>query len=123
MSIQSPAIVPIENDEVTLELYQRELSKTFTVFGFTKTDDVLSVIANQDIRAVIIEPEIQAGKGWDLIQTIHRSFPERFIPVVVCSTREPGNPRITPDVTRYLIKPVLPKILREKIIETLKRKD
>ena len=60
MKLQAPAIVLIENDEVTLDLYQRELGKSFTVFGFTETNDVLAIIANQDIRAVVIEPEIQA---------------------------------------------------------------
>jgi DNA-binding response OmpR family regulator len=122
MKMQAPAIVLIENDGVTLDLYQRELSKSFTVFGFTDTNDVLAIIANQDIRAVVIEPEIQVGKGWDLIHTICRTFPERFIPIVVCSTREPGRSRMAPEVTRYLTKPVLPRILRENIIETLKKK-
>jgi DNA-binding response OmpR family regulator len=122
MKLEAPAIVLIENDEVTLDLYQRELSKSFTVFGFTETNDVLAIITNQDIRAVVIEPEIQAGKGWELIHTIRRSFPERFIPIVVCSTREPGRSRMAPDVTKYLTKPVLPKTLRENIIEILKKK-
>ena len=63
MKLQAPAIVLIENDGVTLDLYQRELCKSFTVFGFTETDDVLAVIEQQDIRAVVIEPEIQSGKG------------------------------------------------------------
>jgi DNA-binding NtrC family response regulator len=122
MTLQTPAIVLIENDGVTLDLYQRELSKSFTVFGFTETKDVLTIIVNQDIRAVVIEPEIETGKGWELIHTIHCSFPERFIPIVVCSTREPGRSRMAPEVTKYLTKPVLPKTLRENIIEILKKK-
>jgi DNA-binding response OmpR family regulator len=121
MNMKALAIVLIENDGVTLELYQRELSKSFTVFGFTKTDEVLSTIANHDIQAIVIEPEIQLGKGWDLIHTIGLAFPERCIPIVVCSTREPGSSRMAPEVTRYLIKPVLPKTLREKILEIIKR--
>jgi DNA-binding response OmpR family regulator len=122
MTLQAPAIVLIENDEVTLDLYQRELGKSFTVFGFTETNDVLTIIQNQDIRVVVIEPEIQDGKGWELIQTICHSFPERFIPIVVCSTREPGRSRMAPEVTKYLTKPVLPITLREKIIEILKKR-
>lgn len=122
MNLQAPAIILIENDGITLDLYQRELSKSFTVFGFTETNDVLAIIENQDIRVVVIEPEIQDGKGWELIHTIRRSFPERFIPIVVCSTREPGRSRMAPEVTKYLTKPVLPITLREKIIEILKKK-
>jgi DNA-binding response OmpR family regulator len=120
MNLNQPsAIVLIEIDEVTLELYQRELRKSFTVFGFTEIDDILDTITNQDIRAVVIEPEIQSGKGWGLIQTINNKFSTRHIPIIVCSTREPGSTHIPIEVTKYLTKPVLPKTLREKTIEAI----
>ena len=57
----------IEKDEVTLELYQRELSKSFGVLAFTEITGVLEALANQDIQAVVIEPEIHSGEGWELI--------------------------------------------------------
>ena len=69
--ILTRAIVLIENDTVTLELYQRELCKSFTVFVFTELNGVLEVLNNQDIQAVVIEPEIDYGKGWELIRAIH----------------------------------------------------
>jgi DNA-binding response OmpR family regulator len=119
MNTQSPAILLIEKDEVTLEIYQRELSKSFTVFAYTDIDGVLESVINHDIRAVVIEPEICSGQGWELIDSIQRNYPTRFIPVIVCSTRDasregPGN-----DVAKYLTKPVLPKTLREKTLEVL----
>ena len=123
LKLQAPAIVLIEMDDITLELYQRELSKSFTVFGFTEISEVLETMANRDIQAVVIEPEIHAGKGWELIRTIHTAFPERLIPVIVCSTRDTNHTDPAPDVTKYLTKPVLPKTLREKTLEVIRKKN
>jgi len=118
-----PAIILIENDSVTLELYQRELCKDFRIFAFTELKGVLEVLAAQDIRAVVIEPEIDAKNGWDLIHTIHAAFPDRFIPVIVCSTRDNCNSSSSLEITKYLTKPVLPRTLREKTLEIIQKKD
>ena len=123
MKTQAPAIVLIEKDEVTLELYQRELSKSFTVFPFTELSGVLETMANQDIQAVVIEPEIQSRQGWELIRSIHIAFPDRLIPVIVCSTRDTSSTDQAREVTKHLTKPVLPKVLREKTLEILARQD
>jgi len=163
-----PAIVLIEMDEITLELYQRELSKTFAVYGFTETEKVLETIkhgniqavviepeiqsgkgwelirairdiypvqtlpivicstlepnnAHGNIQAVVIEPEIQSGKGWELIRAIRDIYPVQTLPIVICSTLEPNNAQIAADVTKYLTKPILPKFLREKLLEIIEK--
>jgi DNA-binding response OmpR family regulator len=119
----NPAIILIENDNVTLELYQRELCKSFNVFAFTEIEGVLEVIRNQDVRAVVIEPEINSGKGWELIHTVYSTYPDRSIPVIVCSTRDSSNMGSAYEVTRYLTKPVLPGTLRVKTLEAIHEKD
>jgi DNA-binding response OmpR family regulator len=123
MNKPSPAIVLIENDEVTLELYQRELCKSFDVFAFTRLDGVLEVMANQDIQAVVIEPEIDSGRGWGLIHSIYLIYPDCPIPVIVCSTRDNSNEGAALEVTKYLTKPVLPGTLREKTLEIIREQD
>ena len=123
MNTLNPAIVLIENDDITLELYQRELCKSFSVFAFTKIEGVLEVIRDHDIRVVVIEPEINSGKGWDLIHSVYSNFPNRPIPVIVCSTRDSSNVDPEFEVARYLTKPVLPGKLREKILEVIHEKD
>jgi len=120
---QFPVIVLIEKDHVTLELYQRELSKSFTVLAFTETTAVLETIADQDIQAVVIEPEIHYGQGWELIRSIRKTFPDQYIPVIVCSTRDTNDIDLSGEVTKHLTKPVLPTTLREKILEVLARND
>jgi DNA-binding response OmpR family regulator len=115
-----PSILLIEKDELTLEIYQRELSNCFTVFTFTEINGVLETLAAQDICTVIIEPEIGAGKGWELIETIQKTFPGRVLPVIVCSTQDVPRKNMRSSVALYLTKPVLPRTLREKVLEVLK---
>jgi DNA-binding response OmpR family regulator len=114
-----PAILLIEKDELTLEIYQRELCNCFTVFASTEINGVLETLAGEKIQAVVIEPEISAGQGWDLIETICKTFPERGLPVVVCSTRDVPRKNISRSIALYLTKPVLPRTLREKVQEVL----
>jgi DNA-binding response OmpR family regulator len=120
MKSSLPAILLIEKDEVTLEIYQRELSSCFTVFASTEIDGMLETLAGQDIRAVVIEPEICAGQGWELIETIQSTFPGRNLPVIVCSTRDDRRQNVGSRIALYLIKPVLPRTLRDKVLEVLK---
>ena len=117
MKPQCPEILLIEKDEITLELYQRELSKSFTVVAFTELGGVLETLTERDIRAVIIEPETCTGQGWELIDTIHAAFPGWSIPVIVCSTRDESSQNRGRGVSNYLTKPVLPRTLREKTLE------
>jgi CheY-like chemotaxis protein len=112
-----PAILLIEKDEVTLEIYQRELSTCFTVFAFAEISGVLDTLAAEDICTVIIEPEIDGGQGWELIETIHTTFPTRGLPVIVCSTRDAPRKNVRSNVVLYLTKPVLPRTLRQKVLE------
>jgi response regulator RpfG family c-di-GMP phosphodiesterase len=117
-----PAIVLIERDAITLELYQRELRKSFMVFAFTELMGVLEVVKSKDIQAIIIEPEIESGKGWELIHTIYETLPDRFIPVIVCSTCDTHPFGLTGEFTKYLTKPVLPQTLKEKTLEIVNTK-
>jgi DNA-binding NtrC family response regulator len=123
LKTQMRAIVLIEEDAVTLELYQRELCKSFKVFAFTELKGVLEVLANEDIQAIVIEPEINTGKGWELIHSIYKAYPDRSIPVIVCSTRDSSKSDCDRDVAKYLTKPVLPGTLREQTLEVIHDQD
>jgi len=121
LKTQNPVIVLIEKDEVTLDLYRRELSKSFTVLAFAETEGVLEAIADQDVQAVIIEPEEQYEQGREFIHSIYINFPNRFVPVVVCSTRDTDDATLAGEITKHLTKPVLPNLLRKRVLEILAR--
>jgi CheY-like chemotaxis protein len=125
MQIPAPTILLIEKDEVTLELYQRELSKSFTVLAVTEIPPVMELLASaaQAVQAVVIEPEIGSGQGWELIDCIQRAFPDRRLPVIVCTTRDPCGANLGLQAAQYLTKPVLPQKLREKTLEAIRSKD
>jgi DNA-binding response OmpR family regulator len=116
---RAPAILLVEKDAVTLEMYQRELSKSFTVFALTDIGRIPEILGSQDIQAIVIEPEIDQPRAWELILSIHSKFPKRLIPVIVCSTRDAAGPGPGREVARYLTKPVLPNRLREITLEVL----
>ncbi len=122
METKLPAIVLIEMDEVTLDLYRRELCRSFEVLAFNHLDGVLDVIVSRDVQAVIIEPEIASGQGWQLINTLAAAFPDHPLSVIVCTTRDKRNEQIPESVIRYLTKPVLPKVLKETALEVIKGK-
>ncbi len=111
-----PVVVLIEMDDVTLELYARELRKSFSVQAFTDIDAALPSLKQPATRAVIIEPEVQSGRGWDLLKVLQADC---SAPVIICSTREPADARTVFKAARYLTKPVLPVTLREKTLEVL----
>jgi len=117
-----PAIVLIEEDDVTLDLYRRELSKSFEVLSFNQIDGVLETISNQEVQAVIVEPEISSGQGWELISSINTTYPDHSIPIIVCSTSDTRGDRVQGVVTKYLTKPVLPQDLKEKTLEVVEKR-
>ncbi len=120
---QSPLIILIEKDEVTLDLYRRELSKSFTVLAYGEIAGVLEAMVDQDVQAVIIEPESQYEQGREFIHSIYTTFPNQYIPVIVCSTRDPDDFDLAGEVTKHLTKPVLPNKLRKQVLEILARND
>ncbi len=117
-----PAIVLIEKDDVTLDLYRRELSKSFEVLSFNQIDGVLDILINRDVQAVIVEPETSSGRGWELISSINAAFPDHSIPIIVCSTRDTDGEHLQGSVTKYLTKPVLPKDLKERTLEVIEKR-
>ena len=122
MPTLAPAIVLIEKDELSLEIYQRELCNSFRVFAFADLNGIMDILAQQDIKAVIIEPEICGGQGWELIDGIHQVLLNRNVPIIVCSTRDASRNRKEKNIALYLTKPVLPRTLREKTLEVLTSK-
>jgi DNA-binding response OmpR family regulator len=117
--MSAPAILLVEKDAVTLEMYQRELSKSFTVHALTDLRRSHDILASQAIQAIVIEPEIDPVRAWALIQSIQTLFPQRPIPIIVCSTRDAAALAPGPAVARYLTKPVLPSRLRAITLEVL----
>jgi DNA-binding response OmpR family regulator len=111
------AILIVEHDEPTRELYLRELSRDFQVFGCCDACAALDMLRAHDIRAVVLEPGAIDGCGWALLADLKRSAGMRAIPVILCSTLDERKRGLELGASAYLVKPVLPAAL----LETLRR--
>ena len=69
----------VEKDEATRELYQRELSRTYSVITTEDAQQALEVLRTQEIAAVILEPATSDDAGWDS-DFLHSSYEQRLCP-------------------------------------------
>jgi DNA-binding NtrC family response regulator len=113
--MHKPIILLIEKDTVSLELYQRELSNDFLVLAFPDERGVLEAIAANEVQAVIIEPEMRSGKGWELISQIQVLNCAHHPAIIICAVQDRGHKSMNSGAAAYLIKPVLPKDLLKKV--------
>jgi DNA-binding response OmpR family regulator len=115
MPRSTASILIIESDPPTLELYRRELSRYFTVLACLSEEEALRISETGDISAVILEPAIDGGDGWQLLSTLSESFRGRNIPIILCSTQDERKRGLQQGAAAFLVKPVLPIELRETV--------
>ena len=122
MHTTTQAILIVERDRPTLELYQRELSRDYRIFTCSEAHQALDVLRAHRISAVVLEPSTPNEEGWSLLAAI-KSLPSPApIPVVLCSTLDERKRGIEMGATAYLIKPVLPSALLETLHQVTRRR-
>jgi len=113
----APAILIIEDDPPTLELYRRELSRSYQVVACSDEHEALEVLRTQALCALVLEPALLGGRGWALLTAIKNSPQAQDLPVVLCSTLDKRRRGLELGAAACLVKPVLPTTL----LETLRR--
>lgn len=119
MARNNAAVLIIENDLPTLELYRRELSRDYEVFTCANEKDALQLAKSTDICAVVLEPAISGGSGWLLLPALIDTFGKRRTPIILCSTQDEKRRGIQAGATEFLVKPVLPAALHDVIRKIL----
>ena len=109
------SVLIIENDAPTLELYRRELSRDYRVLACMAEEEALRLAKSTDICAVVLEPAIAGGDGWILLSALSKTFANRHIPIILCSTQDDRRRGMDEGAAAFLVKPVLPVELRETI--------
>jgi DNA-binding response OmpR family regulator len=104
----SSSVLIIENDLPTLELYRRELSQDYKVLTCLNEDEALLLAKTKDLCAVVLEPAIADGDGWELLPKLSAVFGERQIPIILCSTQDERRRGQKEGAAAFLVKPVLP---------------
>ena len=117
MRNREQAILIIENDDPSRALYLRELSQAYHVFLCTNEREALEIVGSEAIDAVVLEPALRDGHGWELLSRLSEAFAGRNVPIVLCSTLDERRRGLQLGATVYLVKPILPALL----LETLRR--
>ena len=107
------AILLIEPDPPTAELYQRELSREYQVFTCTNESAALDLLRERPISAVVLDPALNNVQGWELLSEIKAV--DCSIPVILCSTLDERGRGIDLGAAAYLLKPALPTTLRDTL--------
>jgi DNA-binding response OmpR family regulator len=108
-------VLMAEAHRPTSELYQRALGVRFGVLTATDADSIISLLHTRPIAALILEPMIFDGDGWETLRRISAVCAEQHVPLVVCSTLDERRKAKALGVTAYLIKPTLPSTLLNTI--------
>mgnify|MGYP000926885564 CR=1 FL=1 len=108
-----PRIVIVESDLPTLELYRRELSSDYEVLATLDVTEALAMAHMAGICAVVLEPALGGGKGWELLAALGRTAIAARPPVILCSTSDERRKGMTLGAAAFLVKPVLPTTLHQ----------
>lgn len=117
--MNSQTILIVEDDQPTRELYQRELGACYNVLACANQEAALAAIRSHQLSAIILEPSLPDGGGWELLSSI-RSMPNlQTVPIILCSTLNARRKAISLGATLYLVKPVLPAMLLEAVRQAI----
>lgn len=119
MSNEKPAILLLEADPETFELYERELRPHYQVFRCEDAGAIFRLLGSVDIRVVVLEPAIAGGGGWRLVETLLSAAPANRPDIVICSTLDERRRGMNLGAAAYLVKPILPMTLLDTLRQVL----
>ena len=115
----SLAILLLEADPVTRELYERELDRHYRVFTGLDESEALQLLRTVDIRAVVLEPAMSDGAGWHLLASMQAMQFRSPLRIILCSVLDERRRGMNLGAAAYLVKPVLPKTLLDTLQQVL----
>ena len=121
MQTTAQAILIIECDLPTLELYQRELSRDYQILACSDTQQALALLQTNCVSAVVLEPATPDEQGWSLLAAIKSLSGPLPMPVILCTTLDERKRGMEMGAVAYLVKPVLPTTLRDTLRQVIRR--
>jgi DNA-binding response OmpR family regulator len=122
MGSSQPIVLLLEDDEVTRELYRRELSRSFSVVACGSEQEAAvqldaAGMAGTGVDALVLEPVALNNDAWRFIALVRRRHPG--LPIVVCSILDVRGRSAELGASAYLIKPVTPALLASTLVSVL----
>lgn len=114
-------ILIIESDQLTADMYRRELSREYCVLTSTDTPTIFEILQTQSLSAIVLEPALQGGQGWQLFSEIQRVNNWKSIPIILCTTLDERQRGIDLGAAAYLVKPTLPSTLRDTLRRVIQK--
>lgn len=111
MAAPKRTVLILDIDEVTRELYRRELERRFTVVTATNEYEAWEVLETDAVDGIVLEPAALDDEDWSFVVRLRASERHRNVPIIVCSTIDARRRGAELGATAYLIKPVTPQVL------------
>lgn len=116
-----PAILILDDDEATRDLYRRELGRVYRVNAYSSEREALAHLRSEPAQVIVVEPASLRDEDWTFIAAL-RSTPElAHAPIILCSTQDTRRRGAELGVAATLIKPTTPAALLAVIDEVLLR--
>ncbi len=120
MPLKKPIILVLDEDLLALELYSRELGGSYQVITCESVAETRLHLRDNLLDAVIIEPAVNDGEGWMLLNEIQASHNPPL--VVLCSVEDDRKVGLERGALAYVVKPVLPTELHALLDLTLAKR-
>lgn len=114
MACTDPAILIVEADVATRELYRRELGRTYCVEACASAREAVAVLQNQQIKAIVLEPATLGDEVWWFLSQLPPESNGHKLErpsIILCSTVDDRRRWSQMGASVYLIKPVVPERL------------
>jgi PleD family two-component response regulator len=120
-SSQNPAILIIESDQATRDLYERELGRRYRVRVCGDEQTARKIVEMCVLQAIVVEPNALEDDRWMFLAALHAAPATRRIPIVICTSLDERRRGLEMGVAAYLVKPVLPVTLAQTLARILHR--
>jgi response regulator RpfG family c-di-GMP phosphodiesterase len=105
------AVLILESDEATLNLYCRELGRVYRVIACRNEREAITCLRSEMVQALVVEPAMFPDGEWSFIAAVRTNPETNRLPIILCSTLDVRRRGAELGVAATLIKPVMPQTL------------
>jgi DNA-binding response OmpR family regulator len=105
------AVLLLESDEATLNLYCRELSRVYRVIACRNEREAVTRLRSEMVQVLVVEPAMFQDDEWSFIVAVRTNPETNRLPIIFCSTLDVRRRGAELGVAATLIKPVTPQTL------------